>query len=916
MISFKKVVTLTVALCLGAGCGSDPSSGDDDTGTGTETSGDADADTDADSDADADTDSDTDTDADSDSDADTDADTDADSDTDSDGDTDADSDTDTDADGDTDTGDAGSDAGFDAGPGDPCDPNPCTGDAGPCAVEACRDVDGGATCVAVSACGCDKAVCETPDECACSDLDGDGLADAWETSDSGPSSTPPNTPYIDNSCNGQWDPGEALLEGAEVNKPDIYVYYDWMDWSPPGNRCPVGFTCPALGSGHAGETCEGGLCAYACDDTTDCTSRGVGHVAEQCLFSPEAGMDVCQHTHDPEIVAPGALQAVVDAFALRGFNLHVVRGAAKPHSLVTSFRTDEVMTDACEGASGANAGLGKYAVSLYTLKAGGGTAVFPTEAAAVLHYTAFVHYSSCDSNAHCKNCPEALNPDGSPKNWPSPGMQTGIAEISGNDFIVSLGGRLQDVNLSAWNTVTGLSSVSTVFMHELGHNLGIHHGGGIDTPCSIDADCPASVTCTPTAVGKLCLMASEDNYKVNYLSLMNYRFVFTGIQSSTTIGDPSPTSARLDYSTQALPTGGNTPGALDERASPHPGMDEDAGLGSGTSDTFTFVDAVNCAHERNSEDWFGTIGASDGPVDFDGDGATTSTDVSSEISWYGSGGALCGEDAAYLRYLKGFQDWPTMWSGPDSVSFTYEFQCTPYYGDGPGPLEGMTTEPSIDELVALHLADPVIPARIDIRPGCATNGIDLGSEADVTAVVFGSNALDVRRIKTDEMILAGGEPSGFEYADFDNDGRIDLKLHVPAAELRLGPSSEMATFTAVLDNEQLVFGADRVEVGPGEKACAPCAGWSGGVKRAGCWYVGAAGRSCESVCAGHGGIDWQAWAHEGNPVCKIFFPEKRNGGNTGPIECCSADTAYGANGEKPCPHFTDPACALACACRH
>jgi hypothetical protein len=66
---------------------------------------------------------------------------------------------------------------------------------------------------------------------------------------------------------------------------------------------------------------------------------------------------------------------------------------------------------------------------------------------------------------------------------------SGIAECPGNDFIVSLGG-------FSTNPGTRDQQAGT-FMHELGHTLGLRHGGGDDI-----------------------------NYKPNYLSIMSYAFQF------------------------------------------------------------------------------------------------------------------------------------------------------------------------------------------------------------------------------------------------------------------------------------------------------------------------------------------------------------------------------------------------------
>ena len=72
-------------------------------------------------------------------------------------------------------------------------------------------------------------------------------------------------------------------------------------------------------------------------------------------------------------------------------------------------------------------------------------------------------------------------------------------------------------------------------MHELGHNLGLEHGG-----------------------------RDDGNYKPNYLSVMNYLYE-GGIPRADSIGSnvADPALTYLDYSEQALPTGGNTSGALD-----------------------------------------------------------------------------------------------------------------------------------------------------------------------------------------------------------------------------------------------------------------------------------------------------------------------------------------------------------------
>ena len=98
-------------------------------------------------------------------------------------------------------------------------------------------------------------------------------------------------------------------------------------------------------------------------------------------------------------------------------------------------------------------------------------------------------------------------------NMTSLNKRSGIGEIYGNDFIVSLGG---------WHNVVGtLFEQAGTFMHELGHNLGLDHGG-----------------------------ADAINRKPNYLSVMSYEHQVVGILSHTSSGDVF----RFDFSREQMPT--------------------------------------------------------------------------------------------------------------------------------------------------------------------------------------------------------------------------------------------------------------------------------------------------------------------------------------------------------------------------
>jgi parallel beta-helix repeat protein len=90
---------------------------------------------------------------------------------------------------------------------------------------------------------------------------------------------------------------------------------------------------------------------------------------------------------------------------------------------------------------------------------------------------------------------------------------SGVAETFGSNFMVSLGN---------WtNNVGSVFEQAGTLMHELGHNLGLRHGGG-----------------------------DEVNFKPNYLSVMSWEHQVVGILSRTPTGDV----AKFDYSREALPT--------------------------------------------------------------------------------------------------------------------------------------------------------------------------------------------------------------------------------------------------------------------------------------------------------------------------------------------------------------------------
>jgi hypothetical protein len=635
---------------------------------------------------------------------------------------------------------------------------------------------------------------------ACADTDGDGLNDAWEIGGG-----------IDLNGDGKIDAQyDLLLPGADPQKQDLYVQYDWMDYSTPGIACSTDTDCLKPGSGHSGEVCSGpqvvptqtGSCAYACTADIDCAARGSGHALEKCVAN------ACVHTHDPDRLAPGALQAAVDSYQAHGVALHLLRGHGLPHSTVVSFRLNSQLTESCEGASlqGGAVGEGKYAESLYDLKT-----ISSMDALKIAyHYALFGHYSGCDSPDHCLSCPPALNPDGSTKNQPGTFGASGLAEISGNDFIVSLGGRFQDLRHEP-----GIFDLGSTFMHELGHNLGLRHGGGVDTSCKTPGDaCPIAGICTSTPYGNRCLQGDDTNAKPNYLSVMNYRYQFTGITQASNVGSIVPVSQRLDYSTQTLPTGGNTPGSLDQSTvanlpafgDPGLGLSEPAGLGSGNADIITFTSSL--------ESGIPLLAPSEGPVDWDQDIDLGELHIQADTNC-GPGG-FGDHYCAIPQYprLFGHTDW-----GPNGQNqFTYQFQCTPYggpNGDGastptPFPQNEMSTEAAMQA----HVDLPPRSAQVVIRRKCTDKRMEPGAEGLIEVALLGGGDFDVNEVDSSSLYFHGAKPLRITIQDFNGDGIPDLLAVFDSTKVRLHSEAKSAHLQGWFKNSQIFIGEGQITIVP------------------------------------------------------------------------------------------------------
>lgn len=215
------------------------------------------------------------------------------------------------------------------------------------------------------------------------------------------------------------------------------------------------------------------------------------------------------------------------------------------------------------------------------------------------------------------------------------GQRTGSAELPGYNFMVTF--PLPHRQCVYGTRVASCLLQAGTFMHELGHNLDLHHGGD-----------------------------EEENFKPNYVSVMNYLFQ-TGIiytppgdtyQFGWYWGSPPPdqiehiAGKRLDYSGGELP-------ALDELH-----LNEETGLGgaAGNTDLSAYQPSWVCGDYSGPQ----TIRVASGRLDWNRNGIIE-TDVAVDANWiwtsyftdFFSWNTLCplynvGSDGHPLR---DFDDW-------------------------------------------------------------------------------------------------------------------------------------------------------------------------------------------------------------------------------------------------------------------
>jgi hypothetical protein len=280
------------------------------------------------------------------------------------------------------------------------------------------------------------------------------------------------------------------------------------------------------------------------DGTTkklDLTKDGPLSADHKDIFVWVAWMEDAKHTHKPD---PSAMQIVRDAFAkapianpdgTKGIRLHIY------------YNPTPIPEVAMLGSMDSNNNYNWAAFDAIKKQS------LPAELAHVFHFCLFAH--DFDSVHH-----------------------SGLSRAFGAyDFIVSLGA-------FGLNGVAGVQSQAGTFMHELGHNLGLRHGGLDDV-----------------------------NNKPNYISVMNYFFQLDGVPIDGVPGN-------FDYSRFSLSVDENK---LNEEL----GLSQDPNLARYGSQFF-------CSKDRDHSQ---TMDSIVGPQDLDCDGSIdakiTRADINSDLAF-------------------------------------------------------------------------------------------------------------------------------------------------------------------------------------------------------------------------------------------------------------------------------------------
>ena len=245
---------------------------------------------------------------------------------------------------------------------------------------------------------------------------------------------------------------------------------------------------------------------------------------------------------------------------------------------------------------------------------------------------------------------------------------SGCGETPGNDFIVTMGSWSPPSTTLTGHTggVGSRSEQAGTFLHELGHNLNLRHGGGDPRPAS-------------QVLAELNKPYVDTNCKTNYVSVMNYVY-----QMPNTVSDRP-----LNFSTQALLT-------LNEG-----NLDENQGVGL----TVCPGPAPTCSIAFGPPVGFPakpTVKSAVGAISWDLDTNATELGIKRDLNNMTTSAGACPPSAptsTTADVLDGFNDWANIqFNFRASTDFAGGVGLTfpRHESDPPGPPQEITREQHLE----------------------------------------------------------------------------------------------------------------------------------------------------------------------------------------------------------------------------